>query len=162
MDLITSRIVQYCRNLCFKSKRQLLLIRNPNKRWTCLSKRQGCSPIFTTTALPALRWLPSMVILVPPDSGPVDGRTRVKYGDWGGKTGRGGAHQSTKTILKAVYRHTHTHTYHKGEGLGGHGFVVWMDAVPHTHLHLRLLHPVTSGVVQPTHNPEKKKKKEED
>lgn len=37
---------------------------------------------MTKTALPAFRWLPSMVILVPPDRGPVDGCTRVKYGDW--------------------------------------------------------------------------------
>lgn len=48
---------------------------------THFSKRQAWSPIFTCTALPAFRLLPSMVILVPPDSGPVDGLTRVKYGD---------------------------------------------------------------------------------
>lgn len=37
---------------------------------------------MTNTALPAFRWLPSMVILVPPDRGPVEGCTRPKYGDW--------------------------------------------------------------------------------
>lgn len=48
-----------------------------------------------------------------------------------------------------------THTYHKGEGLGGHCFVVGVDAVPHTHLYLSLLHPVTCCIIQPAHNPEK-------
>jgi hypothetical protein len=55
-------------------------------QWTCphLSKRQKWRPIFRATALPAFRLFPLMVILVPPDNGPLDGWTRVKYGDWGG------------------------------------------------------------------------------
>lgn len=54
---------------------------------------------------------------------------------------------------------SNTHTYHKGEGLGGDCFVVLMDAVPYTHFYLRLLHPVTRGIIQPTHNPEKGEQK---
>ncbi len=52
-------------------------------------------------------------------------------------------------------RSYNTHTYHKGEGLGGDCFVVRVNAVPDTHFYLSLLHPVTRGVIQPTHNPEK-------
>lgn len=44
---------------------------------------------------------------------------------------------------------------HKGEGLGGDGFVVLVDAVSDAHFHLSLLHPVTRGVVQSTHDPGK-------
>lgn len=53
-----------------------------------------------------------------------------------------------------------THTYHKDEGLGGDCFVVLVNAVPYTHFYLSLLHPVTCGIVQPTHNPEKGKEVE--
>lgn len=48
-----------------------------------LSKWQVLRPILTDTALPAFRWLPWIVIFVPPENGPRDGITRVKYGDWG-------------------------------------------------------------------------------
>lgn len=44
---------------------------------------------------------------------------------------------------------------HEGEGLAGDGFVVLVDAVSDAHLHLGLLHPVTRGVVQATHDPGK-------
>lgn len=47
-----------------------------------LSKLQVLSPILMDTALPAFKWLPWIVILVPPEIGPCDGTTRVKYGDW--------------------------------------------------------------------------------
>lgn len=46
-----------------------------------LSKRQVLRPILTDTALPAFRWLPWIVIFVPPETGPRDGITRPKYGD---------------------------------------------------------------------------------
>lgn len=42
--------------------------------------------------------------------------------------------------------------YHKGEGSGRQGPVV-VNTVPHTHLHLSLLHPVAGGVIQQTHDP---------
>lgn len=35
-----------------------------------------------------------------------------------------------------------------------------MDAVPHAHLHLRLLHPVACGVVQLAHNPAEEEEEE--
>lgn len=108
---------------------------------------------MTKTALPAFRWLPSMVILVPPDRGPVDGCTRVKYGDWKDRSISGG--RKEKNGNRGVWRPT-SPADHEGEGLGGDGLVVLMDAVPHAHLHLGLLHPVTRGVVQPTHDPAKR------
>lgn len=46
---------------------------------------------------------------------------------------------------------------HEGEGLAGDGFVVLVDAVSDAHLDLSLLHPVTRGVVQSTHDPGGKK-----
>lgn len=49
---------------------------------------------------------------------------------------------------------------HEGEGLGGDGFVVLVDAVSDAHLHLSLLHAVTRGVVQLTHDPEKQSRAE--
>lgn len=65
-----------------------------------LSKRQVLRPILTDTALPAFRWLPWIVIFVPPENGPRDGITRVKYGDWG---------------------HTHTHTF----SVQAHSVIQW-------------------------------------
>lgn len=44
---------------------------------------------------------------------------------------------------------------HEGEGLAGDGFVVLVDTVSDAHFHLTLLHPVTRGVVQLAHDPEK-------
>lgn len=91
-----------------------------------------------------------MVILVPPDRGPVEGCTRVKYGDWKDRPAQSwlldGAKQS---------KQEGSPTDHEGEGLAGDGFVVLVDAVSDAHLHLGLLHPVTRGVVQPTHDPGK-------
>lgn len=49
---------------------------------------------------------------------------------------------------------------HEGEGLGGDGFVVLVDAVSDAHFHLSLLHAVTGGVVQLTHDPEKQRRAE--
>lgn len=49
---------------------------------------------------------------------------------------------------------------HEGEGLGGDGFVVLVDAVSDAHFHLSLLHAVTRGVVQLTHDPEKQSRAE--
>lgn len=49
---------------------------------------------------------------------------------------------------------------HEGEGLGGDGFVVLVDTVSDAHFHLGLLHAVTSGVVQLTHDPEKQSRAE--
>lgn len=42
--------------------------------------------------------------------------------------------------------------YHEGERSGRQGPVV-VNTVPHTHLHLSLLHPVAGGVIQQTHDP---------
>lgn len=44
---------------------------------------------------------------------------------------------------------------HEGEGLGGDSLVVLVDTVSDAHFHLGFLHPVTRGVVQSTHDPEK-------
>lgn len=49
---------------------------------------------------------------------------------------------------------------HEGKGLGGDGFVVLVDAVPDAHFHLSLLHAVTRGVVQLTHDPETQRRAE--
>lgn len=96
-----------------------------------------------------------MVILVPPDSGPVEGCTRVKYGDWKDKLiSRGCWTRGGKNRNKGVWREI-SPADHEGEGLGGDGFVVLMDAVSDAHFHLSLLHPVTRGVVQSTHDPGK-------
>lgn len=92
-----------------------------------------------------------MVILVPPDRGPVDGWTRVKYGDWKERDGSGQSWPTDEEKRTKKRRGAD----HEGEGLGGDGFVVLVDAVPDAHLHLGLLHPVTCGVVQSTHDPEK-------
>lgn len=43
-------------------------------------KAQGRPPMVTETLLPALRWLPSMAIQVPPERGPRAGTTREKVG----------------------------------------------------------------------------------
>lgn len=102
-----------------------------------------------------------MVILVPPDSGPVDGWTRVKYGDYK-VTNTQVEHDFLVPRRKSNSLLKTTSAYHKGEGLGGHRFVVGVNAVPHTHLHLSLLHPVACCIVEPTHNPAKKKKRRDE
>lgn len=81
--------------------------------------------------------------------------TETKEGHTGGSiTAARPAMSNTSTRL---FTQLFNNTYHKREGLGWDCFVVGVNAVPHTHLHLSLLHPVTCGIVQPTHNPEKEK-----
>ena len=95
-----------------------------------------------------------MVILVPPDSGPAEGCTRVKYGDWKEKPISRGCRMMKKNRNKGVGREIGP-ADHEDEGLGGDGFVVLVDAVSDAHFHLSLLHAVTRGVVQSTHDPGK-------
>lgn len=100
-----------------------------------------------------------MVILVPPDRGPVEGCTRVKYGDWKENRISRGCWTTKKKRHKGVWREM-SPADHEGEGLGGDGFVVLVDAVSDAHFHLCLLHPVTRGVVQSAHNPGKQRSAE--
>lgn len=96
-----------------------------------------------------------MVMRVPPDRGPVEGWTREKYGDCRGKTGQWRPkHEGARRTQREGSAD------HEGEGLGGDGFVVLVDAVPDAHFHLGLLHAVTRGVVQLTHDPEKQSRAE--
>lgn len=100
-----------------------------------------------------------MVILVPPDRGPAEGCTRVKYGDWKDKTDQSRLLGEEKEAKQGGACGEIRPADHEGEGLGGDGFVVLVDAVSDAHFHLSLLHPVTRGVVQPTHDPGKTKRR---
>lgn len=50
-----------------------------------MTKRHSSFSMKTLTLLPASRWRPVTVNLVPPETGPLSGRTLAKEGLWRGR-----------------------------------------------------------------------------